>query len=47
MPQVRRLYAELGAFYIGRLVRFDPERIDTYLAERRAEAAERRAASTA
>jgi excisionase family DNA binding protein len=44
MPQVRRLYGDLGAFHIGRLVRFDPERVDAYLAARMAEADERRAA---
>ena len=36
--QVRRLYGPLGAFKVGRLVRFDPECLDRWLAERIAEA---------
>jgi excisionase family DNA binding protein len=38
--QVRRMYDELGAFRLGgRLVRFDPERVERWIEERKAEAA--------
>ena len=36
--QVRRLYRPLGAFNVGRLVRFDPARVESWIAERQAEA---------
>ncbi|MGH2964232.1 MAG: helix-turn-helix domain-containing protein [Solirubrobacterales bacterium] len=34
---VRRLQGELGGVHIGRSVRFDPERVNAWLAERMAE----------
>lgn len=38
MVQTRRLYEPLGAFHIGRVVRFDPERVESFIDQRKAEA---------